>query len=86
MSSRISAGATLAAGFYPGGPMDKVAQAAGIASWLARPTDTAMIVHLPGGQQVPRRVGDTRWDDIRTAFGQPGVDFVRWQERAAAQS
>lgn len=80
---RFDAGATLAAGFYPGGPMDKVAQATGIESWPARPTDTAMIVHLPGGQQVPRRAGDSRWDDIRTAFGQPGVDFFRWQERAA---
>lgn len=80
---RFDAGATLAAGFYPGGPMDKVAQATGIASWPARPTDTAMIVHLPGGQQVPRRAGDSRWEDIRTAFGQPGVDFFRWQERAA---
>lgn len=80
---RFDAGATLAAGFYPGGPMDKVAQATGIESWPAQPTDTAMIVHLPGGQQVPRRAGDSRWDDIRTAFGQPGLDFFRWQERAA---
>ena len=80
---RFDAGATLAAGFYPGGPMDIVAQAAGISAWPARPTDTAMIVHLPGGQQVPRRAGDVRWDDIHTAFGQPGLDFFRWQEHAA---
>jgi len=80
---RFDAGATLAAGFYPGGPMDRLAQAAGIESWPSRPTDTAMIVHLPGGLRVPRRAGNLRWDDIRAAFGQPGLDFFRWQEQAA---
>jgi len=36
---RFDSGATLAAGFYPGGPMDRVAQATGIEAWPARPVD-----------------------------------------------
>jgi len=80
---RFDSGATLAAGFYPGGPMDLVAQAAGIDAWPAKPAAEAMRVHLPDGTAVPRRAGDVRWNDIRTAFGQPGVDFFRWQERTA---
>jgi C-3',4' desaturase CrtD len=80
---RFDSGATLAAGFYPGGPMDRVAQAAGIDAWPARPAETAMLVHLPDGTSVPRRVGEARWEDIHSAFGQPGLDFFRWQERTA---
>jgi C-3',4' desaturase CrtD len=80
---RFDSGATLAAGFYPGGPMERVAQAAGIDAWPARPTETAMLIHLPDGTSVPRRAGDVRWDDIHSAFGQPGIDFSRWQERTA---
>ena len=33
---RFDAGATLAGGFYPGGPMDLVAQASGVSAWPAR--------------------------------------------------
>lgn len=80
---RFDSGATLAAGFYPGGPMDRVAQAAGIDPWSARPTETAMLVHLPDGMSIPRRAGDSRWDDIHYTFGQPGLDFFSWQERSA---
>lgn len=80
---RFDAGATLVAGFYPGGPMDLVAQAAGIDAWPVQPAETAMLVHLPGGLQIPRRAGELRWDDIHTAFGQTGLDFFRWQERTA---
>lgn len=80
---RFDTGATLAGGFYPGGPMDLLAQAAGIEAWPARTADTAMLVHLPDGTSVPRRASDARWDDIRNAFGQPGVDFFGWQERTA---
>lgn len=80
---RFDAGATLAGGFYSGGPMDKVAQTTGIAAWPARPDPAAMMVHLPGGAQVTRRAGDSRWEDIRNAFGQPGLEFFRWQERTA---
>jgi C-3',4' desaturase CrtD len=80
---RFDSGATLAGGFYPGGPMDRVAQAAGIAGWTSRPSDTAMLVHLPDGRTIPRRAGEARWEDIREAFGQPGVAFFEWQEGAA---
>jgi C-3',4' desaturase CrtD len=80
---RFDTGATLAGGFYPGGPMDLLAQAAGIEAWPARTADTAMLVHLPDGTSLPRRASDARWDDIRNAFGQPGVDFFGWQERTA---
>ncbi len=80
---RFDTGATLAGGFYPGGPMDRLAQAAGVDAWPARPADTAMVVHLPDGACLPRRAGPARWEDIRAAFGQTGVDFFDWQERTA---
>src|SRR5512140_3640023 len=51
---RFDAGATLAGGFYPGGPMDLLAQQAGISDWGVRPADLAMAVHLPGGLCVNR--------------------------------
>jgi len=58
---RFDTGATLAGGFYPGGPMDKVAQEAGIDSWPAHPVAVAMVVHLPMGHSshaIPvRRAG-----------------------------
>ncbi len=79
----FDSGATLAAGFYPGGPMDRVAQAAGIDAWPARPAETAMLVHLPGGMRIPRRAGDARWNDIDSVFGHAGLDFFHWQERTA---
>jgi C-3',4' desaturase CrtD len=80
---RFDSGATLTAGFYPGGPMERVALKAGIPEWNSRPADTAMVVHLPDGLSVPRRTGEARWEDLLRAFGQPGVDFFRWQERTA---
>src|SRR5690606_41647372 len=58
---RFEAGATLAGGFYPGGPMDIVAQAAGIERWPAHPSEPAMAVHLPGGAGAPRSGDDRRW-------------------------
>lgn len=81
---RFDAGATLAGGFYPGGPMDLVAQAAGIDQWPAQPANPAMTVYLPDGSQV------TRWSDQRReaehtrAFGRQGHQFWQWQERTAA--
>lgn len=80
---RFDAGATLLGGFYPGGPMDLLAEAAGVQNWPARPADTAMTIHLPGGEPVVRHAGTERWDEIRRAFGLPGLDFFRWQERTA---
>ncbi len=79
---RFDAGATLAAGFYPGGPMDLLARAADIDLWPIRPAETAMVVHLPGGETVARQCGEDRWAELRRAF--PGSEaFWRWQEATA---
>ncbi len=57
---RFDAGATLAGGFYPGGPMDLVARSVGIESWPAHPSDPALAVHLPDA--LPgRRKRRARW-------------------------
>jgi len=81
---RFEAGATLAGGFYSGGPMDLVAKAAGVSAWPAHSSDPAMVVHLPHGAAV------TRWGDAeqrarthREAFGAAGERFFDWQERTA---
>ncbi|NUQ37654.1 MAG: FAD-dependent oxidoreductase, partial [Caldilineales bacterium] len=65
---RFDAGATLAGGFYPGGPMDLVAQQAGIPAWPARPGDPAMVVHLPGGENVTRWGDERRWPEQHRVF------------------
>lgn len=73
---RFDAGATLAGGFYSGGPMDLVARATGIIAWptkphaedsgFAAPALAAMTVHLPphlaaaDGPAVVSRYGDER--------------------------
>jgi len=80
---RLDAGATLAGGFYPGGPMDLLAQAAGIQDWRARAEPLAMVVHLPGDCAVPLLAGEERWAARRSAFGERSLDFFRWQERTA---
>jgi C-3',4' desaturase CrtD len=77
---RFDAGATLPAGFYPGGPMDLVAQAVGIDHWPVRADDPAMIVHLPDGASVTRYAGEQRWMERRRAFGSEAEPFWRWQE------
>ncbi|MCB0213113.1 MAG: FAD-dependent oxidoreductase, partial [Anaerolineae bacterium] len=66
---RFDAGATLAGGFYPGGPMDLVAQAAGITHWPAHTANPAMVVHLPDGTAVPRWMDERRHHERRNAFG-----------------
>lgn len=80
---RFDAGATLAGGFYPGGPMDLVAQRAGISHWPARPSDPAMVVHLPDGSAVTRWTGVQRYKEQREAFGAAGEAFFLWQEKTA---
>ena len=82
---RFDAGATLAGGFYPGGPMDLVARAAGIDRWplLNEPDLPAMDVHLPDGLRVSRWMGERRHEARREAFGAAGERFFRWQESAA---
>jgi C-3',4' desaturase CrtD len=80
---RFDAGATLAGGFYPGGPLDVIAESVGIPRWLARPADPAMVVHLPDGTDVTRWSGERRWAERSAAFGPQAEDFWRWQERTA---
>ena len=59
---RFDAGATLAAGFEPGGGMTRLAETLGIA-WPVEPATTALRVHLPDGSTVTagpiRRAGGT---------------------------
>jgi C-3',4' desaturase CrtD len=80
---RFDAGATLAGGFYPGGPMDLLADATGLGAWPATPANPAMLVHLPGEMQIARWTDETRWPEYRAAFGAQGLGFWRWQESTA---
>lgn len=84
---RFDAGATLAGGFYPGGPMDLVAQAVGLAGgnddWPAHASEPALTAHLPDGQQVTRWGDERRWAEHKTAFGEQALTFWHWQERTA---
>jgi C-3',4' desaturase CrtD len=80
---RFDAGATLAGGFYPGGPMDIVARTVGIEAWPARAGNPALVVHLPDGATVTRWSNRRRWAERRAAFGLESESFWRWQERTA---
>ena len=80
---RFDAGATLPAGFYPGGPMDIVARAVGIDAWPVRPADPVMVAHLPDGSSVTRWKGEERWEERRQAFGAESEGFWRWQEHTS---
>ena len=80
---RFDSGATLAGGFYPGGPMEQVGKAAGIETWPTRPAAEAMVIHLPDGTRVSRWGNETRWIEYRSAFGDEALEFFRWQERTA---
>ncbi len=80
---QFDAGATLAGGFYPGGPMDLVARSVGISHWPARPANPVITVHLPDDAKVTRRAGEARRAEHLTAFGPAGESFWRWQERTA---
>lgn len=80
---RFDAGATLAGGFYPNGPMDLLAQQAGVRHWSGRPADPVMRVHLPNRQHITRWSNDRRWEAYRTAFGKEALSFWYWQEKTA---
>lgn len=80
---RFDAGATLAGGFYPGGPMDLVAQATGITQWPARTSNPAMVVHLPDRKTITRWGDETRWQERAEKFGPTAAPFWQWQERTA---
>lgn len=81
---RFDAGATLAAGFEPGGGMTRLGERLGIA-WPVELAEVAMRVHLPDGQSVTRWTDDATWQRERLgAFGPGGEAFWRWQEGTAA--
>lgn len=80
---RFDAGATLAGGFYPGGPMDLVAQEAGIAAWPSHPVKATMVVHLPDLSQVTRWSDERGRDEYRRVFGDQYDSFWDWQEQSA---
>lgn len=79
----FDAGATLAGGFYPQGPMDKVAQACNISTWQTFPSEVAMVVHMPDGMQITRWTGSQRWPEREAKFGPEAHHFWRWQEKTA---
>lgn len=95
---RFDAGATVAGGFYPGGPMVRLAEMLDMPPWNAAPADVAMQVHLPS--TTDPRTGDTRtgehtdaslrlfageqrWDERRRFFGPASLPFWQWQEQTA---
>jgi C-3',4' desaturase CrtD len=80
---RFEAGATLAGGFYPGGPMEMLAAYAGIGSWPIRPSEIAMVVHMPDGQLVPRRTTTDARQVYKSKFGSEVERFWDWQEQTA---
>jgi C-3',4' desaturase CrtD len=80
---RFDAGATLAAGFYPGGPMEQAAAACGVLDWEVERSDLAMQVHLPEGISVPLYGDERRHAARRAAFGPAAARFFAWQERTA---
>jgi C-3',4' desaturase CrtD len=80
---RFEAGATLAGGFYPGGPMDLLGKAAGVDDWGGIPADPIMGVHMPDGGMVLRKPGEGRWEEYKNAFGKDNLPFWKWQEQTA---
>jgi C-3',4' desaturase CrtD len=80
---RFDAGATLAGGFYPGGPMDQAAKSAGIEAWKSIPAQEAMLVHLPDGTAIRVEGEGARWQERQEAFGSAAIPFWQWQERTA---
>lgn len=80
---KFDAGATLAGGFYPGGPMSLVAEAAGISAWPGHHSEPAMVVHLRDGQQVTRWGDERRWLEREKHFGAIAEPFWQWQEGRA---
>ena len=80
---RFDAGATLAAGFYPGGPMDLVAKAVDITDWGAHAANPALDVVLPDGRRITRWTDERRWQETAQQFGKPGERFWCWQEKTS---
>lgn len=80
---RFDAGATLAAGFEPGGGMTRLGETLGI-EWPVEPAEVAMQVHLPGGEVVTRWTEQQKWRAERVEkFGPAAESFWQWQEETA---
>ncbi|MFN3928819.1 MAG: phytoene desaturase family protein [Thermoflexus sp.] len=80
---RFDAGATLAAGFAPGMPMEQLGERLGI-RWEIRLEPVAMEVHLPDGTSVMRWADREPWREERArCFGSAAERFWAWQERTA---
>ncbi len=77
---RFDAGATLAGGFAPGGPMDWLGKRLNI-DWEAKSSDRAMLVHLPDRSVITRWTDSYRWaSERKLSFGESFEPFWRWQE------
>jgi C-3',4' desaturase CrtD len=80
---RFDAGATLPAGFEPGGVMQRLGATLGI-DWAARLAREAMVVHLADGTAITQWTDQAAWQATRAAaFGRAGERFWRWQEQTA---
>jgi len=80
---RFDAGATLAGGFAPDAPMDRLARHFGI-DWEEHPTSMAMQIHMPDESTITRWTDPQRWESEREAqFGNQSEPFWRWQESTA---
>lgn len=80
---RFDVGATVAAGFYPGGPMDRLAKAVGIKTWTGRQDQPNMMVRLPNGKSITRWGDQRRFSEYQASFGPSSLDFWNWQEKTA---
>lgn len=80
---RFDAGATLAGGFYPDGPMSLLAEILDIEHWSDRKAEPAMTVHLPGGFSLERRSDNLHREEYLNSFGLSSDKFWQWQENTA---
>lgn len=81
---RFDAGATVAAGFEPGGPMQALAEWLGV-RFEAELAQKIMTVHLPGGPAIELPADRDAWRARRRElFGPASNEFWDWQERTAA--
>lgn len=79
----FDAGATLAAGFSTGGPMQLLGRVAGLHAWPVRPLEPAVVVAMDETLVVPRWSDERRWTTYGELFPR-SLDFWRWQEATAA--
>jgi len=79
----FESGATLAGGFAPGAPMDRIADRFDI-DWEARLASRAMEVHMPDESSIKRWTDAEHWEHERRAqFGDKSEPFWHWQEGTA---